>query len=96
MITTRPARPDDSAEWLQLRLEYDTRNGEDGWINDVTFEWTVGVIMPRGKPVVMRYHDQVDSQGKIVWIGTPLYIFAEDHQDDLAVQSPLGARLQRL
>ncbi len=36
-----------------------------------------------GKPVVMRYQDQEGARGKIVWIGTPLYVFDEDHREDL-------------
>ncbi len=38
-----------------------------------------------GDPVVVRYDDPdpLRTQGKVVWIGVPLYIFAENHLEDL-------------
>jgi hypothetical protein len=38
-----------------------------------------------GKPVIMRYDDPdpLSSQGKVVWIGVPLYNMAGNHLEDL-------------
>jgi hypothetical protein len=35
------------------------------------------------KPVVLRYEDPFGRQGKYAWLSTPLYVFAQDHTDDL-------------
>jgi hypothetical protein len=54
------------------------------WKDDLVEVCGLGFFSPlEGKPVVVRYDDPRCSQGKIVWIGTPLYIFAEDHIEDL-------------
>ena len=54
------------------------------WADDLIPACGTAFFSPlEGQPVVMRYQDRENPQGKIVWIGTPFYIFDEAHIDDL-------------
>ena len=43
-----------TTEWLQVRLEYETSGGRDGWIDEITIDWYVVIVPGSGKPILCR------------------------------------------
>lgn len=41
-------------EWLQAYLEYETEGGRKGWTDEITIEWSLLVLTPSGKPILLQ------------------------------------------
>ena len=41
-------------QWLQILIEYEAEARRGAWLGQVTFDWTVGIVPGRSKPILMR------------------------------------------